>query len=497
MADVYVLNGANGSSINIASYVVDPGPDFGETDLQKVIYSENPMAEGGVLAAEYTNVRRMQFPLRLASAAAFSGVNGLVGWLRQLARPGATFDIQLDGVASTDGIRFDVNDGRFELDPAWDTRLYSQTDRLEGTLKLDVQPFGYWPTWIILGSAASVGLPGFLAIDNSKFVGDVPAQARLTIAPTSGTTYGFGSWYIDTLSWSIHGQGASFKALWSAASITQVLTASLTADPFAISSQALETLGRGSWNLVAAVAFPGSLAPAYYGRFRVWALAKSFPSQLPPWYVTADAAPGGDLPNVAVGPLASAAPIATLYPAIASGGGSGGDWSSASPGYNLLNLGEMTFPPAQSASGRAAPFGIRLWTSCATSSLPVATPYIRFDSLWLQPLPNAGVLTRNLQYRSDQALTVWGGGDIPQFFLDSEAARILTIHPDASQTPIREALGDYRGAVPYIGASNLSVEVAGFGKRFTSPTTTIAREAPAYAAVSLQQRPRFLFMKGI
>src|SRR5947208_2022071 len=102
MADSIVLNGPNGSSLNVASFLLgDPGPDWGDADLLKTIYSENPMQDGGVLAAEYVNVRRMAFPLRIASLSAFGGAAGVAAWLRTLARPGATLDVQLDGVAST------------------------------------------------------------------------------------------------------------------------------------------------------------------------------------------------------------------------------------------------------------------------------------------------------------------------------------------------------------------------------------------------------------
>src|SRR5919198_5516227 len=126
MADSYVLNGANGSSLNVASFVIDPGPDFGEADLLKAIYAENPAVEGGVLAAEYSNMRRMQFPLRVASLSAFGGALGLTAWLRTLARPGATLDVQLDSVPSAEAVRWDVRAGRFEVDPSWDTKMYSQ-----------------------------------------------------------------------------------------------------------------------------------------------------------------------------------------------------------------------------------------------------------------------------------------------------------------------------------------------------------------------------------
>jgi hypothetical protein len=117
-----------------------------------------------VLAFENVGVRKMEFPLRVASIGApFNGAAGVQAWFRTLARPGATLDVQLDGVATADAIRFDVGAGRFELG-GWNTHLFTQLDRFEGTLKLDTQPLGYLPTTILLASAASIGGPCVLTI---------------------------------------------------------------------------------------------------------------------------------------------------------------------------------------------------------------------------------------------------------------------------------------------------------------------------------------------
>jgi hypothetical protein len=196
--DSYLLQGPNGTVINLGSWIVaDAGQlDFGARDLIKALYAENAAAEGGVLAFETANVRRMVFPVRLASSAFLptGGLAGIESAVRLAARPGAVIDLMPEGVATGDAVRFDVLAGRYE--ESFDLRI-SRAGRRDGLVKLDVMPFGYLPTTILLASVASIGLPGVLAIPNASIFGDVPGLARVVIQPSSPTGFGGATWLPD------------------------------------------------------------------------------------------------------------------------------------------------------------------------------------------------------------------------------------------------------------------------------------------------------------
>src|SRR6185503_19490240 len=93
----------------------------------------------------------------------------------------------------------------------------TQTDRFDGTLKLDTQPYGYWPTMILLASAASIGGPGVLSLNlGGSIFGDAPGLAEVFIAPTSATSF-VATQRTDSVMWSL-GARPSFQAFWSPAS---------------------------------------------------------------------------------------------------------------------------------------------------------------------------------------------------------------------------------------------------------------------------------------
>jgi hypothetical protein len=498
--DNYVLYGPEGSAYNLGSFVLsDPGPDFGEQDLLRANYAENPAAEGGVLAFETTNIRRMQFPLRLASHSAWSGVNGLSAMLRRAARPGAYIDLQPDGVASGEAIRFDVAAGRLEL--AYEIRQYGQLDRIPATLKLDVQPFGYWPTMILLASAASVGGPGVLALDTTKLIGDVPGLAEVFIAPTSATSYGLKQ-MTDAAFWSL-GARPSFQAWWVAPSAIASgpngdSIPTLLGDKYAPGSQtvrfnvASSGLNRwDQWNIAARFVIPPSLEPAYRGRFRALAWARVAPSGALPWQVSIDITNGTSVTAA----LASAAPVATVPPAVASDFFSGG--RGASPAFSLLDLGEVSLPPIASTAFETV---ARLWTTIGTNAPGAPTVQLDLAGLYFMPLDGAaGLLAQGLIRPSWYNANFTGGlylnsltGEVS---IQSATAGVASLQPHA------QAVAFHRGVLPRVGASTIQLDLLLAGRNASQLDIPTAqpplRSEPHFAQVSVRYRPRFTFMKGL
>lgn len=391
--DHLTLTNPAGSSINVGSFRTEDDADYGSKDLLKAGFSENALTDGGLLALETVGVRHMVFPIRLASVGAYGGLAGVQGLIRGMARPGATLDVQLENVPTADGVRFDVVAGR--LEERWRLPL-GRISRLEADLKLDVRPFGYLPTTIVLASAASVGLPGALAIPNGSLLGDAPGLIEFYADATAATFYPAGSWTFDLLAWSLGG-GSGGSPFWSGASLTGIAAASVAGVAQAPASQALHTFHPGitGWARAAYLNVGSAISARYTGRHRVFAYAKLTPSQALPFYVSLDA---GYIDGVSLNALASSAPVATLPPAEASGA-PGAYGAQASPAFALLDLGEVTLPAA--GPGLAHADYLRLWVSPASSGGNVATPIVSFGGLFLLALdgPN-GVMPRGIGYPS-------------------------------------------------------------------------------------------------
>jgi hypothetical protein len=500
MADNYVLYGPEGSAYNLGSFILsDPGPDFGEQDLLKANYAENSAAEGGVLAFETTNIRRMQFPLRLASHSAWSGVNGLSALLRRAARPGAYIDLQPDGVASSESVRFDVAAGRLEL--AYEIRQYGQLDRIPATLKLDVQPFGYWPTEILVASAASVGMPGVLTLPaaaGGSLFGDVPGLARITIQPTAATNYSAATFAPDMIAWSLGGQ-PSFSAFYPAASLqadTGNFSATLLGHQFAPGSQAQQLLSVGADTQFksAVIATIGqALEPAYRGRFRLYAFTHiSAPttnlasSGVRVWLA-------GDVVGVATAAaLGSAGPVAIANSWTAS---LGAGPETASNAYHLSDLGEVSVP--RTASGLSQNNFVRLFIQLPSQAAGTIA-HVAVGGLYLQPVDApAGVLPRGLI----QPNTTFIAPTVGRLTLDAINGRGLIGQPAgdlASQVPLYPADANHRGVYPRVSPSVVRLDILGAARPInTTATGPLIRSAPHFAAVSVSYRPRFTFLKGL
>lgn len=484
--DDLILTGAAGTALNVGSWLrADPGPDFDEEALVRPEWSEHPFREGGALAFTQSGVRRFRFPLLLRSGASLT-LTGVESTLRALAQPGAYVDLGLGGVATGDRVRFDVRAGR--LRPEYHVRHNEAGVRL-ASLELDVDPFGYLPTMILLASAASVGLPGRLAVPGGSVIGDAPGWARVVIAPTTGTSYPAGTWLTDMVAWSLGGR-PSFVGYWPAASVASAMTATLAGDAFAPASQALRFYPNPSLSVytqLGRLEIPAGLEPAYRGRFRLTAFAQLTPSQPYPWMLTADVAPA-----LNAGALASAGPVATLPPAC--GGVQEESWS-ASPGYVILDLGEVTVPPV--ASGVPQPVQIRVWAKSAALATVgnATTPIIGIAGLHLLPAgPDHGHLPRGLAQPTQLTPSV---GRLELAAAPPGRALIAApTGPLATSVPVADALTHYRGAFPAVTASTVQLDLlAGSRKQAIGATARVLHTAPAFAAVSVEYRPRFAFLK--
>src|SRR5206468_3383299 len=153
-----------------------------------------------------------------------------------------------------------------------------------------------------------------------SIIGDMPGLVDLQITPTGASNYPAGTWLPDYLSWSLSAR-PSFLAHLKAGSITNIGVAqgSLLGDAFAPASQTRRVWVSGTtaatqWQNVFVYSLDPTLEPAYRGRYRVGAWLSLTPSIGAPVYCSADVSPGAD--RLA---MASAAPIATLAPQVASG----------------------------------------------------------------------------------------------------------------------------------------------------------------------------------
>lgn len=453
--DSYFLT-CGGTTVNLGSWVqADPGPDFGERDLLRAVYSENPRREGGRLSHEQVGVRRMVFPLILASGGASQTLTGLEGLLRVLARPGAVLDLKPAGAATGDMVRFDVLTGRWE--PDYKIRHHEISRRL-GMLELDVQPFGYLPTWITLASVASVGLPGRLEIPNASIIGDVPGYARLVIEPAlNAITTVIGSWAPDALAWSLAARPSFTSLLPGGSWIGALPSSSYRARAEAVNATVLQWMlasNHVGWTQIAYYDIPAALEPAYRGRFRAYAYLRQHPALYADrntMRVSLDAQTMA--PSAA---LASIHAVATLVEQPASA------WSP-----QLLDLGEISLPPV--GSGATRDVRLRLWAAKATHA-GNSNAFGDLHGVCLLPLdgPN-GILSRGLAL-PDFRPPVGSPGRLILDGRDELAQAGLASGPLASTVPVIDALQWYRGGYPLVGGSTLDLTVIPAARRGESAT---------------------------
>jgi len=429
----------------------------------------------------------MVFPLILRASQSIPNL-GLLdqeALLRKLARPGAVLDLKPQG--ATSAVRFDVLAGRYDFD--YSVHQNREGIRL-GTLKLETAPYGYWPTMILLASAASIGLPGALTWTGS-IVGDAPGLAKIAFQATVASNIAAGSWMPDMVALAIHHR-ASNIGLYRPASMGLNAGASLLNDVFSPASQAIRyaaSQNQAGWFHLSNYEIASALEPAHRGRFRAFGWFRAEPSQALPWYVSLDTVAQG-MPSNA---LASWSAVATVPPAVASGT-PGAYGAQPSPAYILAELGELALPAVGSGMGGGQ--RLRVWAAPATSNVGIASPVLLCGGLYLLPVDSdfAGVMPRGLAIPT--TLTPSAG----RLTLDSEISQAILSGYSldlASALPAQNAWAYYRGPLPKV-ASGVRLELlAGTRKTASGATGPVVHNAPAFASVSVSYRPRFQFLKGI
>lgn len=520
MDHVY-LTGPQGTTIDVGSWIdlSRGGPDYGARDLVQAQYAQNSLAEGGVFAYETEPIRRMLFPLTVPSG----GVGGnsldtIESLLHLCARPGGYVDIQPDGTPTANMTRFDVVGGRVNHDPY--TVPVQRAARRFLSLGLDVQPYGYWPTWITLASvntAGAVVAPTRFLISAASIIGDAPGLAQLVVqatAPPLASGPG-GSYYLGYMAWSIAGHPSLQKSPISSASSS---TLTFVSDAYA-SGIAGPTVAQLGFPIGTSPGFFGGLngafpvpnynlivaGPTYAvmrGRFRIYAWMKLTPTGAMPVQVSVDAYPDG-----IYHPLASANPIATVIPAVGSGASSAlGSWGIQAGGaYTMYDLGEVVFPRTPEASGyENTVAALRFWAQYPSAA---ATAQLNIAAAWCLPLGGpAGIMPRGFGIPTDGAgvasitnrIDLDGGRRTAALKLRSGGVEDLKV--DGGVEPvIRSALGEYRGVFPLVGASdtqlNMLVETRPYGMVNAGPL--IHGTSAPKIAYSLSYRPRFRFLRGL
>jgi len=548
------LASAWASTIQLGSWL-DPevGVDYGAKGLIRSIEAGNALVDGGQFGYRSAPIRHMAIPLivNTASPAMWEGM------LARAAMPGAIIAVQPELVPSAQAVYFDVIDGRYEPEH---NIFHNRVGVRKGVLYLDTQPYGYWPTEILLASSASVGWNGALAVNGASVIGDVPPLAHILVQPTSASVYmPTGSWFADMLAWSLAGR-PSFVPMMPAAKFVYRATnlpwgdsngpaalaypASLIGDKYAPASQAWKvTPSLGAipgfasaypWTLLfssSSLAIPSALEPAYRGRFRAFAFARSAPSNYP-WNMIVDAAPLGQGPALAsANQLATWAQaafpsslyyIATTISSYIGAGNPGGATSFIpSPAYQILDLGELSLPP--SGSGFQQSVELRVWGAPGPSANDsTGSVQLYFGGLYLLPLDGAaGILTGGLTYPSVGAWgpTVMGASDLSNdtapgsilYIVGASPASMfqaafemgnrftdsfLVVSPSTASQALTDVRALHRGISPRLGASTSQLVLLSGDKR-AGASTPVVQANFEFAEVSVSYRPLFQFLAGV
>lgn len=361
--DSYVLYGPGGASpVQLASWIdlERGGANFGNRGMLQQGFVGNTLVAGGQLSYEQYRLRSMEFPLLIGSHSTFGGLVAAESLLRLNARPGGWLDVQPDGVPSTEAIRFDLVSGRYEED--YQLRIHA-VSRRRGTLYLQTQPLGYWPTWITLASSASVGLPGGFAIPGGSIIGDAPGALRLFVAPTTPTSYVYTashSWRADFLAWTLGARGASMGWLLDLGGFANSFAPGGNVNVIDTNASAGPTLG--DWALLGRSSVMGASGGAVDyrgGRYRIFGFVRQEGSQAWPHQMSAELVYNSFFhrPSSFAGVEGL---VATVVPDVHGGSTR---VLAASPAFGLYDFGEHSAPLSPSGASQTDESGFlaRLW----------------------------------------------------------------------------------------------------------------------------------------
>lgn len=510
MDSVY-LTGPLGTQWNLGSWIdKTQGLDYGARGLVRQQLTQTAFVEGARLSYESAaGARTMTFPVRVPSGGiAGLSVDTIEAGLRQMVRPGGWVDLQPQGVPTGEMVRFDILGGDV-AHHAYSVDLQRESRR-ELTVTLQTQPFGYWPTAIVLASVASIGVGPFkLTIPPGSVIGDVPGFGILQVSPfhaSDGMGAANPTWVPDMVAWSVGGRPSFNPFLHPASWLSGGAT--LGGDANAPASQYIGYYlnatqpwqAPGNLPAPAFYVIPTALAPAYVGRYRFFAFMQLGPSTPAPWRAIGD-----NLPQAVVGgALATGNPIATVVPGkvpttLAQ------TWNSIGSGYQIVDLGEIKIPRFSSAvPGREA---LRIQMSNASAWMGSTMPssaFVKIGGAYLLPVDSpAGVLPYGLAQPTVGFLQAPGGVQFLNaqtrdnlIFRDSNVTGATPI--GTGQDTAQNGNVSYRGQLPIVGATvnQLTgfVGIRGLAASYTDPPVLSPNTR---AGISLSYVPRFQFLKGL
>ncbi|MGH2712833.1 MAG: hypothetical protein ACRDM7_02890 [Thermoleophilaceae bacterium] len=515
--DSFFLHAAGGSVYNLGSFLEVSEPlDLGFAALDQPVYAESLARDGGVFGFESSRIRTWQLPLVLPSGADGKSLAAFQAALRLAARPGPwKLVAQPQGVPSAEAVHFDGLSGRWR--PAYHTREWA-VGRTRGTLELDTQPFGYWPTEILLASVAPASIPFDLTWNPASIIGDVPALARLTFVATQGedaSQFGDSGINFDSLWWGLgHASGATtflnpsgfYAATSSSVLVLPILAATKRAEVGAPRGIALDVAispTHGQWGDTFRLDVSAPAERLYRGRWRALGWFRVLPSQAIPWQVALDTALSR------VERLATAGFPATVVPV---GNPSWETHPSLTPtAFQLVDLGELALPRGGSGAP-SANFSFRVWTKAGTTNQGVASPRVQCGGIHLLPLDeDAAIIPQGLLYPTWYnviATDTSGAVALQHTFFAGRVVVDGITRGDALQFSVPSSniftqdLGrHYRGCLsPELiprETDRLTVGVGGHVYSEAGATALRFHGGPYRALASVEYRPRFSFVKGL
>lgn len=466
MPDSYILTGPGGSQLNLATWTIyADGIDTGAREIRVPGIAENALAEGGAFGYERNPARRWTIPLRLASTGTYGGLDGLAAHIQNQARPGALLTIIPDGYASDSRVCFDVLHGELGMRP-YSPRMQT-AHRREYDLQLVTEPFGWAPTWMIVASAASVGMPGQLALAASM-TGDAPGLAVVTITPTqAGPPTAPGTWMVDSVAWSA-GLGPSFAALlgggsWLSAIPSGAYNArseSITGTVLTLYTSPTQT----GWTTLAYWTIPSALEPAYRGVHRAYGYLRRHTDIAPlgtvtAWKLALDVAPG-------IAPSAAFASTAqkAAFPA----------GPASAIVHSLVDLGQVSLPAV--ASGVQSEQRLRLW-GWGPGNVATDNNFTELAGIVLMPVSPGGALRTGMVVPD----FLVGSAGLVKFDAARRTVEIGLAGAGASAAPLGQGIGNYRGGFPLLGPSQAAVAITGAARRGAHATAylyEVVRDQP-------------------
>lgn len=504
------LTGPLGTQWNIGSWLDKTQQlDYGAGGVMRQQLTQTTFVEGAQLGYETAaGPRKMTFPIRVPSGGvAGLSVDLIEASLRQMVRPGGHVDLQPQGIATAEMVRFDILGGDVAHN-AYSVDL-QRINRRPLMLTLQTQPFGYWPTWITIASVAGVEPKPLvrLNIPAASVIGDVPAPVRLMIRnqPLSGASPVAES---DFIAWGIGG-----TASWSPTFMGQgsVAGAATSQSWFLIGNGATARYDQSASYVFGATPIVGRLTGAFTtfdqqqawfkgfywgqirGTFRAYGYFKMTGGNAQSLRAVCDVI-GHDTSQ----PVATGNPIATISPVASLNGASF---------YSLIDLGEIRAPiPAASSYpqiGAGAEGGIIRVSVAGASDGSTATTTLDFAGISLLPISGGGgVMPRGLLTPSPMLVS-----NFFDFGLDTSARlagrfnRATSGLDIAGLAPDRDALEYYRGGFPYIGGTDQLLTIVQGERLYNQTILTdggpVVQRNQGRLNYSVQYQPRFTFTHGL